>query len=219
MRQVIKASTAFAGVFPAGVDLLVISGTWPGLAPGDTLFPRGNDADALFLIAEGGLNLLMSGPAGPETVMAELGPGDITGEIQLLTGGKRIATVRATTAARVIRFAKDVFERLAAPGAALIDRIRSVALERLRRNHLASILPAQFGDLDFRQMEEIESLGRGVTLDKGQVLFRQGDAGDGAYILVNGLLGVLVRQPHGTARLVNHIQHGEVVGEMALLSD
>src|SRR5260370_12300272 len=219
MRQVIKASTAFAGVFPAGVDLLVISGTWTELATGDTLLSRGNAADALFLIAEGRLNLLMSGPAGPETVMAELGPGDITGEIQLLTGGKRIATVRATTAARVIRFAKDVFERLAETEPAFIDRIRSVVLERLRRNHLASILPAQFGDLDFRQMEEIESLGRWVTLHKGQILFKEGDRGDGAYILVSGLLGVLVRHPDGSSRLVNHIQHGEGVGEIALLSD
>ena len=34
-----------------------------------------------------------------------------------------------------------------------------------------------------------------------------------------GLLGVLVRKPDGSSRLVNHIQHGEIVGEMALLSD
>ena len=92
-------------------------------------------------------------------------------------------------------------------------------LTPLRRTHLALILPEQFGALDFRQMEEIESLGRWLTLHKGQVLFRQGDAGDGAYVLVNGLLGVLLRKPDGSTRLVNHIQHGEVVGEMALLSD
>ena len=36
---------------------------------------------------------------------------------------------------------------------------------------------------------------------------------------MNGLLGVLLRKPDGSSRLVNHIQHGEVVGEMALLSD
>src|SRR5262249_28297052 len=100
-----------------------------------------------------------------------------------------------------------------------LERIRNLVLERLRRNHLASILPEQFGDLDFHQMEEIESLGHWVTLQKGEVLFRQDEAGDGAYFLVNGQLGVLVHKPDGSSRLVNHIPHGEIVGEMALLSD
>ena len=219
MKEYIQVVAAFAGLSTAGVELLAAAGTWTPLAPGDTLLFRGDEADALYLVAEGRLDVLMPGVAGPETVIAELGPGDVAGEIQMLTGGRRGATIRAATATRVIRFDKQIFDRLAETESAFIESIQNLVLGRLRRNQLAAILPAQFGDLDFRQMEEIEALGRWVTLHKGQVLFRQGDPGNGAYILVNGLLGVLVGKPDGSFRLVNHIQHGEIVGEMALLSD
>jgi NTE family protein/lysophospholipid hydrolase len=219
MKEYIQAAPEFTGLSIAGLDLLATAGTWVPLAAGETLYHIGEEAHTLCLIAEGRLDVLMPGAAGPETVVAQLGPGDVAGEIQMLTGGRRTATLRANTAARIIRFSKEVFERLAQTEPLFIERIRKLVLTRLRRTHLALILPEQFGALDFRQMEEIESLGRWVTLHKGQVLFRQDDAGDGAYVLVNGLLGVLLRKPDGSSRLVNHIQHGEVVGEMALLSD
>src|SRR5260370_28357783 len=112
MREYIQAAAAFAGVAIAGVDFLVTAGTWTPLASGETLFHIGDEAPALYLVAEGLLDVLMPGAAGPETMVAQLGPGDVAGEIQMLTGGGRIATLRANTAARRIRFAKDVFERL-----------------------------------------------------------------------------------------------------------
>ena len=174
MREYIQAAEAFAGVSAAGIDLLATTGTWVSLAPGEALFHIGDEAPGLYLVAEGRLDVLMPGAAGPETVMAQLGPGDVAGEIQMLTGGRRSATIRANTAARVIGFTKAVFERLAETEPLFIERIRNLVLTRLRRTHLALILPEQFGALDFRQMEEIESLGRWVTLHKGQVLFRQG---------------------------------------------
>src|SRR5260221_341331 len=66
-------------------------------------------------------------------------------------------------------------------------------MARLRRNHLAFILPAQFGDLDFRPMEEIESMGQWVSLRKRQGLFRHDGAADAAYLHVDrkGLQAIL----------------------------
>ena len=220
MKEYIQAAPAFAGVSTAGIDLLATAGTWVSLTAGETLFHIHDKSRTLYLVAEGHLDVLAPDSAGTETVVVgQLGPGDIAGEIQMLTGGRRSATVRAHTAARAIRFSRETFERLAETEPAFLEHIRALALARLRRNHLASILPARFGPLDFHQMEEIESLGRWMALHKGEVLFRQGDAGDGAYILVTGRLGVLLRNPDGSSRLVNHIQHGEIVGEIALVSD
>src|SRR5437763_1658137 len=77
--------------------------------------------------------------------------------------------------------------------------------------------------------------GTWTLLDTGETLYSVGDEADaiylvvegiltvspqdGAYVLVSGLLGVLVRKPDGTDRLVNYIRSGEIVGEMAVLSD
>ncbi len=219
MRQYIQAAPAFAGISAPALELLADGGSWVSLLPGETLFSHGDPSDALYLSVEGRLQVVIPRSPGAEVVIAELGPAEIVGEIQVMTGGARSATIRAITAAKVIRFAKDLFDRLAETDATFIARMQQVVVHRLRRNHLASILPAQFGDLDFRQIEEIESLGRWKSLDKGQVLFHAGDSGDGAYIVVSGLLGVLIKKPDGSLEIVNHIRHGEVVGEMALLSD
>ena len=118
MKEHIQAAVAFAGVSGAGIDLLATSGTWVHLDAGEMLFHMGDQSRTLYLVAEGGLDVLMPGAAGPETVVGQLGPGDIAGEIQMLTGGSRTASLRANTATRLVRFSKEVFERLAETEAA-----------------------------------------------------------------------------------------------------
>src|SRR5262245_44197910 len=131
MKEYIQAAAAFAGISTAGVDLLASAGTWVSLTPGETLFSLGDEDKALYLVAEGRLAVLMTGAAGPETMVAELGAGDLAGEIQMLTGGGRTATLRATSAARVIRFSQDAFERLAETEEAFIEHVQDLAHERL----------------------------------------------------------------------------------------
>jgi len=56
-------------------------------------------------------------------------------------------------------------------------------------------------------------------LHRGEYLFRQGDEADGAYILVSGVLGVTVQSDEGNEREVDRVNHGEIVGELALVTD
>lgn len=219
MREHIQAAKAFAGVSPAGIEQLAESGEWVTLAPGDTLYRRGDEARTIGLIVEGQLDCLMPTVTGADAVVDQLLPGDIVGETQLVTGGKRTTTPVAAVETRVICFPQNEFECLSVAEPVLIGRMRIRVLNRLRRRQLASVLPVQFGNLEYRQMVEIEELGRWVALHKGQVLFQNGDIPDGAYILVNGLLGVQLHNEDGSVRQTGHIRHGEVVGEMALLSE
>ena len=57
-----------------------------------------------------------------------------------------------------------------------------------------------------------------VTLDKGDVLFQRGQAGDGLYIVVSGHLRAFVLEADGREVLVGEMGHGESVGEMGLIS-
>jgi predicted acylesterase/phospholipase RssA len=54
-----------------------------------------------------------------------------------------------------------------------------------------------------------------VRLEAGEFLFRQGDAGDGLYVLRSGRLEVVL-EPDGD--VVRELTHGAVVGELALLT-
>jgi hypothetical protein len=66
------------------------------LNQGDALVEQGESGDELFLLLDGVLSVEVNGKA-----LAEVGPGAILGERALLESGKRTATLRALTPARV----------------------------------------------------------------------------------------------------------------------
>jgi predicted acylesterase/phospholipase RssA/CRP-like cAMP-binding protein len=53
----------------------------------------------------------------------------------------------------------------------------------------------------------------------GEVLMRLGDAADGLYLIGSGRLQVVIERPDGSAVVINEVGRGDVVGEMALLTD
>jgi len=57
------------------------------------------------------------------------------------------------------------------------------------------------------------------TIQRGDVLFRQGMAADALYIVTGGALEISTRIPGDTAATVSVIGPGDVVGEFALLDD
>jgi CRP-like cAMP-binding protein len=88
---------------------LLILGTDPPfvkLLPGETLVEQGAPGEELFLLFDGVLAVERDG----ETI-AEVGPGAILGEMALLEGGRRTATLRAVTACRVAIVPSDRVDR------------------------------------------------------------------------------------------------------------
>lgn len=57
-----------------------------------------------------------------------------------------------------------------------------------------------------------------VSLAAGQQLFQQGDAGDSLYIVERGLLEVRTRDEAGALKVLDRLDAGSAVGEMALLT-
>ncbi len=76
------------------------------LAPGEVLIAEGDPGDALYLVLEGELAVTKRSDSG-ERALATVGPGAVQGEIAVLGGGARRATVRALTPVRVLRLGRD----------------------------------------------------------------------------------------------------------------
>lgn len=57
-----------------------------------------------------------------------------------------------------------------------------------------------------------------LTFEAGQVMFREGDAADAAYVLIDGTVEITVRTPGGPL-LVNTLGQSDVVGETAIFGD
>ncbi|MCK4764127.1 MAG: patatin-like phospholipase family protein [Candidatus Aminicenantes bacterium] len=86
-------------------------------------------------------------------------------------------------------------------------------------NQLLKILPKLFGKLSSDELEAIIGWADGVHIKQGEELFRQDEAGDSFYILLSGSLSAAAKDRNGVQHIVGGIKAGEIVGEMALLSD
>ena len=82
------------------------------LAVGDVLFRQGDPGDAFYLVMKGHLRVALFTGEGSETVLNEVGANELIGEIQVLTGGNRTATVYASTDTTVIRIDAYVFDAI-----------------------------------------------------------------------------------------------------------
>ncbi len=105
------------------------------LAAGDPLFRRGDEADALYVVRSGRLEIVLDGPDGSEEVLRALGPGGVAGELAILSGGVRSASIRCRRDAELLRLAREdvdaVLEAHPAAGSA-IARVLAGQLQRAR---------------------------------------------------------------------------------------
>jgi len=58
-----------------------------------------------------------------------------------------------------------------------------------------------------------------VTLHAGDILFQQGDAGDGCYWIQRGALKVAIASQPGQERIIAILGAGAIVGELAMIDD
>lgn len=184
---------------------------------GTELVRLGEPADAMFVIASGQFGVWVPGDQGPLQV-ATLGPGRGIGEMQMVSGGTRTATVSALVPSRVYRLARTDFSAFAAraPEAlrAIVERVR----ERTQQAQVAALLPKLVGELSPADLDDLLARVAVVSLSRGDALFRQGEPGDAWYVVVSGRLHVVVESGDGGERVVGEASRGDSVGEMALLT-
>jgi CPA1 family monovalent cation:H+ antiporter len=75
------------------------------VAPGETLLREGDFGYAMFAITSGSAEVVQDG-----VVIRTLGPGDVFGEVAVLAGGRRTASVVATTPMKLVTvFNRDLW--------------------------------------------------------------------------------------------------------------
>jgi CRP/FNR family transcriptional regulator, cyclic AMP receptor protein len=96
-------------------------------ASGEALMVQGAASDGAYVIVSGAVSVTARLPGGGETAIAELGPGDLVGEMALLMkGGRRTATARAKGEVESLFTDRRYFE-------AALHLLRPTSLKVLRR--------------------------------------------------------------------------------------
>ncbi|MGH9139571.1 MAG: cyclic nucleotide-binding and patatin-like phospholipase domain-containing protein [Vicinamibacterales bacterium] len=116
---------------------------WTWLNGGDVLFRQGDVGDAMYLVITGKLEALNEATGGEPESLGEISRGEWVGEMAVLTGDPRSATIRAKRDSSLVRFSREAFERttLANPHA-MLAMTRGI-VRRLRERDLSSAPPAR----------------------------------------------------------------------------
>jgi CRP/FNR family cyclic AMP-dependent transcriptional regulator len=99
-------------------------------APGQMLVAEGDFGTSMFAIVEGSVSVSLDDKRGAAHGVAKLWPGDIVGEMSLLTGARRNANVVADGEVSALEITKVALEEILARAPDLIDRFGTVLSRR-----------------------------------------------------------------------------------------
>ncbi|MGA7617612.1 MAG: cyclic nucleotide-binding domain-containing protein [Thermoanaerobaculia bacterium] len=79
---------------------------------GDIVITEGEEGSSLYVIASGGVKVFTRGTKGDNVYLANLGEGDFFGEVSVLTGKPRTATITASQKSEILRLDKVKLDRV-----------------------------------------------------------------------------------------------------------
>jgi CRP-like cAMP-binding protein len=102
------------------------------LAADEVLFIAGDPGDGCYRLNEGLLKVSMVSPTGAERILAILGPGSIVGDMAMIDGRPRSASVSALRECKLSFISRSAFESLAAKNPDIYKHLLSLLAARLR---------------------------------------------------------------------------------------
>lgn len=203
--DVLRRTAPFKDLTPAELRALAWQFEEVDVDAGVTVVREGEPGDRFFVIADGEAEVL-EGPE--ERKLRELRPGDSFGEIALLQGGIRTATVRARTPMRLYSLDRSHFHRWARDRVGAMARMRTSLEERHRLERVSL-----FADLSPAHLDQLVSRLRMRRFPAGQIVCRQGEPGDQFFVIAEGEADVYV-----DGRRNKTLGPGGSFGEVALLT-
>jgi CRP-like cAMP-binding protein len=139
-----------------------------------TLFVAGDEGDGCYRVEEGLLKASIAAPAGGERILAVLGPGAVVGELSMIDGGPRSASVTALRDSKLSFVGRTAFEAFGQSRPDLYRHVATLLARRLRDTDDA-LVATNFLSVKGRVARALLSLADafGRDLDQDRILIRQ----------------------------------------------
>jgi len=200
------------------------------LGDGDLVIREGEPGVAFYLVATGQVRVYARGGLGREIERTRLHEGALFGEMALLTQQPRTASVAVIEEADVLELSRESLTLLTAEVPSLAVALDKFARERLLKNLLAT--SPLFRPFNRQQQMDLIRRFDGHEVAPGTVIIREGDAGQGLFVVLAGEMEVVKREAdaqagdavpgagdHGAEIALARLRAGDVFGEMSLLAN
>ncbi len=138
----VAAPELLAGLAPDAVTDILAGASSRSFAAGEALCHEGEVAASVFVLQRGAAEVLVG---GGDHRLRRLRRGDVVGEISLLTGAPRSATVRASVATEALEIGRDTLTRALVAHPQLLVNLSQILSQRLARAHVEQV-PAGRGE-------------------------------------------------------------------------
>jgi cAMP-dependent protein kinase regulator len=178
-------------------------------AAGEVIIRQGDEGDNFYVVKEGICEIwVQKGTAPPNKVMT-VGKSGSFGELALIYGTQRAATVKATTDVVLWAIDRITYRRILMAATMRKRKLYESFLEKV-----PILAPLQ----KYERLTVADAL-EAETFQDGQVIIKQGDPGDAFYIITDGEVKVMQDQGNGVEVEVARLYTSAYFGEIALLTD
>jgi ABC-type lipoprotein export system ATPase subunit/CRP-like cAMP-binding protein len=184
--------------------------------PESAIIRQGEKGDKFYILLSGKADVFINTPGGSEVQVNQLKPGQYFGEMALLGGGVRAATVKASQEGpvSVVALNEKSFNSLINDSRSLREELMSLVERRNTYHQLQAI-----SSLDESALSSILKEVKPLVFQEGRDIIKQGDVGETFYLLLDGQVDILAKGEYGGETLVNQLSRGSYFGEMALMGD
>jgi cGMP-dependent protein kinase 2 len=177
------------------------------VASNEIVFARYEIGSSLFAIASGSVVVEVDKADPAKTVL--IGQGSIFGEVGLISGRRRGATVRAAEPAVVVELSRNAALKLIATSPGAARTIMRISIER----QLLQIFGSGLTSVDVAELLDNAEVQQKRA---GEVVLAEGDAGSDIYIIRRGSM-IVEKNIGGKPVFLSYLPAGSYVGEMALI--
>jgi len=130
--EVLRAMPLFRQLDPARLRLVALAGRVQVLRAHERLWEQGDAGDEVYILLAGSVDVLVPSD-GSEVSVAVIGPGEIVGEMAVLTGNPRSTAIAAREDSRLLRLEGDTVLDLLREFPELSLEVIRILAERLDR--------------------------------------------------------------------------------------
>ena len=174
---------------------------------GDLIFERSAPGSSLFGIAQG--EVLVEVNAADPSITVPIAAGTIFGEVGLISGRRRGATVRAGGDCIVVEISRNAALKL-------MSQVPSAAREITRVTTERSLLQIFKSGLSSADLKDVIDSAAVQTVRAGQAIINEGETGDDIFIIRSGSM-VVEKNIGGRPVFLSYVPAGSYVGEMGVI--
>ncbi|WP_425517247.1 cyclic nucleotide-binding domain-containing protein [Sphingomonas colocasiae] len=175
---------------------------------GAVVFERNAPGSSLFAIADGSV-LVQVNPSDP-SVTVPIACGSIFGEVGLISGRRRGATIRAAEDSILVEVSRQAALKLQSQVPAARAAITRISIERQLLQMFGSGLASE-------DLGEVLDSAEIIAVSAGKPVITEGEEGDDIFVIRSGSM-VVEKQVGGKPVFLSYLPAGSYVGEMSLIA-